>query len=514
MTSLQSPRLSIIATARNDNHGGDLLRRMQIFINGILAQSERYQLPLEVVLVEWNPPTDLPKLAQVLSWPVGHVYCTIRIIEVPTELHARYRHAASLPLYQMIAKNVGIRRARGEYILVTNIDILFPNELFAYFTSEKLTKNKVYRVDRYDVNTNVPLDATIEEQLDYCKNNVIRINCKSGTFKGNSEIVKVNDPKYIPLHTNGCGDFQLIHRAHWYQLRGYPEFDLFSLHLDSLFEYIACYSGLEEVELPYPARINHIEHAIGSGWTPEGDKVLANRLKSANIPSLAFHEVLAVECKMEMDNRSFIFNDENWGLARENLSETIVLRSTATESVPFEMGIETQTRDDLRIDHRYAGLSKDFDGFRELIKNESEALCKQVLSDTIINLKILINLLDGGQKKIIVFGTGEGFRQFVLPVLNSLQLSPDYLIDNDPAKFGSEYAGIKIYPVQRVLEEDQDGILIIIASFMYYPVMITQLESMGFKQDRNVYWMMHRYILAVRSCWHLITKELILELLG
>ena len=217
---------------------------------------------------------------------------------------------------------------------------------------------------------------------------------------------------------------------------------------------------------------------------------------------------------MEIDNRSFVFNDENWGLAREILPETIILRSTVTESVPLEMGIETQTRNELRIDHRYAGLYKDFEGFRQLIKNESEVLCKQVLSDTIVNLKKLINLPNGGQKKIIVFGTGEGFCQFVLPVLNSLQLPPDYLIDNDPAKFGSEYAGIKINPVPKVLEEDQDGILIIIASFMYYPIMITQLESMGFEQDRNVFWMMHRYILAVRSSWHMITKELVLELLG
>jgi hypothetical protein len=51
--------------------------------------------------------------AMMLRWPVDLGRCEVRFIEVPPELHARYAHGAALPLYQMIAKNVGIRRARG-----------------------------------------------------------------------------------------------------------------------------------------------------------------------------------------------------------------------------------------------------------------------------------------------------------------------------------------------------------------------------------------------------------------
>ena len=32
------PRLSVVVTARNDNHGGDMLQRMQIFVGGLLGQ--------------------------------------------------------------------------------------------------------------------------------------------------------------------------------------------------------------------------------------------------------------------------------------------------------------------------------------------------------------------------------------------------------------------------------------------------------------------------------------------
>jgi len=43
-------------------------------------------------------------------------------------------------LYQMIAKNAGIRRARGEYVLATNIDILFSSELACFFAARRLQR--------------------------------------------------------------------------------------------------------------------------------------------------------------------------------------------------------------------------------------------------------------------------------------------------------------------------------------------------------------------------------------
>ena len=175
------PLLSIVAAGRNDDHGVNMLRRMQMFINGILAQSQQYRLSVELVLVEWNPPQDRPRLAEVLSFPERGDYCSVRIIQVPAEIHNRYEYSDRLALYQMIAKNVGIRRAQGEFILATNIDILFSDELFAFFASGKMTRGKMYRVDRYDVEPNVPTNAGLDEQLRFCAEQVIRINEQSGT---------------------------------------------------------------------------------------------------------------------------------------------------------------------------------------------------------------------------------------------------------------------------------------------------------------------------------------------
>jgi S-adenosylmethionine hydrolase len=95
-------------------------------LRGCLDQpGEAHNLSSELIIVEWNPPAGRDRLAKALRWPSDTGPCEVRIIEVPPEVHARYRQAAALPLYQMIAKNVGIRRARGEFILSTNIDIVF-----------------------------------------------------------------------------------------------------------------------------------------------------------------------------------------------------------------------------------------------------------------------------------------------------------------------------------------------------------------------------------------------------
>src|SRR5215471_5953131 len=108
-----APYLSLVATARNDNHGGNLLGRMQVFVDAWINQCKRHGLRAELILVEWNPPADKPGLSEALRWPADTGPCQVRIIQVPPEIHRRYHHAEALPLYQMIAKNVGIRRARG-----------------------------------------------------------------------------------------------------------------------------------------------------------------------------------------------------------------------------------------------------------------------------------------------------------------------------------------------------------------------------------------------------------------
>lgn len=102
---------------------------------------------------------------------------------MPPEVHARYRDAAVLPMYEMIAKNVGIRRARGQFILATNIDIVFSDELVQFLASRQLERGRMYRIDRHDVMSDVPADGTPDEQLAYCRSHLIRACAREGIFR-------------------------------------------------------------------------------------------------------------------------------------------------------------------------------------------------------------------------------------------------------------------------------------------------------------------------------------------
>ena len=175
------PYLSVVVTTRNDDHGRNPRGRFQAFINCLTAQCQRVGLPAELIVVEWNPPADRPPLRDALRWPANSLLET-RIIQVPAELHGTLKHAEALPLFQMIAKNVGIRRARGAFVLSTNIDILLSNALMDAIAERKLEQGVMYRVDRRDVEADVPVDGSLDEQLDYCRSHQLRTNSRLGTY--------------------------------------------------------------------------------------------------------------------------------------------------------------------------------------------------------------------------------------------------------------------------------------------------------------------------------------------
>ena len=377
--------LSIVATSRNDDHGGNLLHRMQLFVSGLLEQCRRHQLDAELILVDWNPPPDKPKLKEALSYPVKNGRCDVRIIEVPSEIHSRFKYSNRLPLFQMIAKNVGIRRARAPFVLATNIDILFSDEIMRFLSSRQLSRRRMYRVDRYDVQPNVPADRPIEQQLEFCQNSIIRISrrptsadirhyagrmvggghkqtwtwrdwrrwpltneiramaywprdhVKARLYECGLKMQALQDvvfPNSLPrlakfqipvnLHTNACGDFTLLSAEHWNIVRGYPELEVFSMHLDSVLCYAAQHSGAREAVLRDPMRIYHIEHGTGSGWTPEGEAKLYKRIDSAGIPRLTGEALFEYGVEMRRTGSPKIFNQENWGLVDEDLPETVI----------------------------------------------------------------------------------------------------------------------------------------------------------------------------------------------
>lgn len=356
MSAAFQPYLSVVAASRNDDHGGDPLRRTQIFINCLARQAAAHRLPVELILVDWNPVPGRPGLAAVLQLPAGTAeWCQARVITVPAELHARIKYGEKLPFFQMIAKNVGIRRARGRFILATNIDIIFSAELMAFIGHQQLDPNKQYRVDRYDIQAGLSEHVTLEETIAYAWANPIRQHRRFGPapfvrhIYGNEPIKRTCQPdpavcraiggitlrqehgawlvelertaSIEHLHTNACGDFTLLSREAWHAIHGYAEWGAYSFNIDSMGIVAAHYAGYEEVTLLPPCVCFHIEHSLGSGWTPEGEKKLFNRLRTANILNPDWPVLLPLVDQMRRERRALPFNHSDWGLGDLDLAD-------------------------------------------------------------------------------------------------------------------------------------------------------------------------------------------------
>jgi hypothetical protein len=174
--------LSFVIAARNDDYGGNFLHRMQVFVNVLFWLWERHNLDVELVVVEWNPPKDRPRLKDAIVWPKYLRPATVRIIEVPEDVHRRLPNSDRMPMFEYIAKNVGVRRALGEYVLVTNPDIIFSDSLIKYLSNHILSTHCFYRVDRYDIGKNIPLNIPPDKQLEFCAKHVIQIHRADGSI--------------------------------------------------------------------------------------------------------------------------------------------------------------------------------------------------------------------------------------------------------------------------------------------------------------------------------------------
>jgi len=371
-------RLSVIVTSRNDDHGGDMLRRFRLFAEGLLEQANRHGLQGELVVVEWNPPPG-PRLHEVLVPRVKSHHLPIRFIEVPPSAHRRFANADAIPLFQMIAKNVGIRRARGEFVLATNPDLLFSEALALELAHGPLAHEEMLRIDRTDVAADVPDGVSLDEQLDWCDGHVLRIHTRRGTLPPGARFLSALELRRAreslrqlvhelrrtlragPLtrerlgrlaarlaragprlavepvrllllqlaklldatpavHTNGCGDFTLLSRERWLALEGHPELPLWSMHLDSLLCYMAAASGAEQRILRPPARLYHLEH--GRSWVAlDASQRLAT---FARTPWLDVGLLRELWGRMYRERRPLRTNPPNWGLGDLALSEVVL----------------------------------------------------------------------------------------------------------------------------------------------------------------------------------------------
>ncbi len=112
--NVPDPYLSIVVTGRNDNFGGDFNERFFRALRFNHEQLCRRGVDYELVFIEWRPIDRMPHLAELLLAEFPELTRgRLRAYVVDPRYHDALSQNSTVQFHEFIAKNVGIRRARG-----------------------------------------------------------------------------------------------------------------------------------------------------------------------------------------------------------------------------------------------------------------------------------------------------------------------------------------------------------------------------------------------------------------
>lgn len=233
---IDAPYVSFVFTGRNDDFGGDFNGR---FFRALRFNHDRLSdagVPHDFVFVEWRPLADRPYLATLLAEQLsGAAGLPLHSYVVDPAYHDALTLNPRLQFQEFIAKNVGIRRARGQFVLTTNTDIYLSRGVIDALAARALDTGVLYRAMRHDLKGNIDPGFIDWDVLEDERNREIENRIKP------------------PLFTNASGDFLLLDRGTYHRLGGFNEiYRTAKIHMDGNFCIKAHASGVPLVDIGSP----------------------------------------------------------------------------------------------------------------------------------------------------------------------------------------------------------------------------------------------------------------------
>lgn len=239
-----APFLSIVLTGRNDGYGGAFSTRFFRTLRFNHRELTARQVSHEIVFVEWAPPHDAPLLLEQIFDAIPDLdpaVCAWYVVD------AQYQSAVSqnprLEYLEFIAKNVGVRRARGRFVLTSNCDVFLGRHVLDVFERRALDSRVLYRAPRYDIEL-----AQDIARLDW---NVLEDpRILAGRVK----------PLKPPFMGSATGDFALLDRQTFHEIRGFNEvYRVARIGIDRNLLVKVLSSGIRIADIGGP--VYHINHA-------------------------------------------------------------------------------------------------------------------------------------------------------------------------------------------------------------------------------------------------------------
>jgi hypothetical protein len=345
------PYVSFVTYGRNDGYTPSYARRVSRATACLAEQLERAEIDSEIILVDWNAPSDRPRLIDLLEFPRALRHVSVRGIVVDACHHAGFAGVNERPIHPGEAANVGLRRARGRFVTPKASDTFFSPQAIAMLSRRDLDENTMYRVDRHDVQIG-------DDSIWDLGAEALLAALEALPSAPLARIRQLEVWGLPELHTNACGDFILMDLRHWHRLRGYPrDATVLALDLDSLVMHAAAAAGVRECCWSDDCRVYKPAHGslnssrvteVWSGWQRALDWFLANKvgpnatfeararldyprrkvrgIDSVIGPSFERNFVMPAR-RWAIDGPPAPWQPENWGLGDVPLEERMLCRA-------------------------------------------------------------------------------------------------------------------------------------------------------------------------------------------
>lgn len=263
-------KISTVVLSRNFEYGTTSLKDRAIFcLNSLIDTFD------EVSYIDWGSPTHslLYEIKNYINFKgnLKHFVITPEIAAYLTNNNPNVQKPC-----EVLARNIGLRRSTGDWLVSTNIDIICPkrDELINLFSS--LDNNTMYTISRRG--------ADFKKMTEYHKslnsNNDIYQDWKAireyliDTVGERlySEAVVTGDQYSL---INCCGDFQCAPRHIWDTIRGFEEEFVYALYTDTNLHKKSVMHGFN-IKALFSPPLYHIDHGPGGGGFCTGLNRIAN----------------------------------------------------------------------------------------------------------------------------------------------------------------------------------------------------------------------------------------------
>ena len=262
----QGMKISVVIVGRNDNYGGTLNERATYCLNTMLDAFD------EVIFVDWNTEEGKPPLTDVLDikvYPERLKTIIVRPADVKRIMGDSYDKGVEF--CQVIPRNIGIRRASGDHVVLAALDIIAPRRIFLEDAVSRIGPGRMLTVKRNHIDIEFIREVykrsnshefTRDFMFEHYGVNSINVARMFKSLVVNAEILnRIPQEEYFNAASiiGGCGDFQIALKSTWEAIRGFEEDQIKRFYMDTEVQFKIIAAGGIVTASNYPP-IYHIDH--------------------------------------------------------------------------------------------------------------------------------------------------------------------------------------------------------------------------------------------------------------